>query len=97
MDDLLSYGVESLGDMLKGNANTRMAFRSVTNVMKDISKLIDEENKGIMVGLLREYQIPYTIEFTSPTEIRGCVLARLRIKTRRAARKIQESKGGSEG
>lgn len=54
MDDLLSYGAESLGSMLKNNSNTKMAFKSITDVIKDITKLIEEENKGIMRGLLRK-------------------------------------------
>ena len=54
MDDLLSYGVESFGSMLKGNSNTKTAFKAIADVMEDISKLIAEENKGMVRSVFRE-------------------------------------------
>ena len=53
MDDLLNYGVESLGSMLKGNLNTKTAFKAIADVMESISQLIDEENKGMVQGVFR--------------------------------------------
>ena len=53
MDDLLNYGVESLGSMLKGNSNTKTAFKAIADVMKSISKLIAEESKGMVRGAFR--------------------------------------------
>lgn len=55
MDDLVIYGVESLGGMLKSNSNTKMAFKSIADVIEEISTIIDEENRGTVVGLIREY------------------------------------------
>ena len=54
MDDLLNYGVESLGSMLKGNSNTKTAFKGIAGVMESISKLIAEENKGMLRGVFRK-------------------------------------------
>lgn len=54
MDDLLNYGVEVLGNMLKGNSSTKMAFKSITDAMEEMSKLINEENRGIVLSLIRE-------------------------------------------
>lgn len=54
MDDLLSYGVEDLGDMLKSNSNTKKAFQSIADVIDEISKVIEKEDKGMMGSLLRE-------------------------------------------
>lgn len=54
MGDFLSYGVEGLGSMLKESSNTRMAFKSIAVVMECISKLVCEENKGVVRGLFRK-------------------------------------------
>ena len=57
MDDLLVYGVETLGGMLKENSNTKMAFKSIVNVFEDISNVINEENKGIVQSFIRKVLI----------------------------------------
>ena len=54
MDDLLSHGVERVGGLLKRNTNTKKAFQVIADVFRDISKLIEGENKGVVRGLLRK-------------------------------------------
>lgn len=54
MDYHLSYGVEGLQDMLESSSNTKKAFQSFVGVIKEISGVIDEGDKGIMAGLFRE-------------------------------------------
>lgn len=60
MDDLLSYGVEKLESMLRSNLMTKNAFQSIADVFEELSMVIEEENKGLMASLLREYQLLYT-------------------------------------
>ena len=62
MDDLLKYGADRLGDMLKSNpAATKKAFQVVAEVFEEISTVIEKENKRIMTSFIREYQLLYTI------------------------------------
>lgn len=61
MDDLLNYGVEKLEIMLMSNPTTREAFQTIADVFEEISTVIEEENRGIIAGLIREYYILYTL------------------------------------
>lgn len=56
MDDLLVYGVEELSGLLKENANTRFAFRTIVDVIADISEFISAEDKGVVRTLIRKLQ-----------------------------------------
>ena len=60
MDDLLTYGVDRLEDMLKSNPTTKKAFQVVAEVFEEISTVIEKENKGIMTSFIRKYQLLYT-------------------------------------
>ena len=60
MDDLLTYGVDRLEDMLKNNTATKKAFQVVAEVFEEISTVIEKEDKGIMSSAIREYQLLYT-------------------------------------
>ena len=51
MDDLLHNGVERLGGLLKENLNTRTAFGSITEVVKDVSEVIKTRSKRALGGL----------------------------------------------
>ena len=51
MDDLLAYGVEELGDMLKESPNTRAAFKSITEIVKEISEVIKTRSMRALGGL----------------------------------------------
>lgn len=65
MDDLLSYGVERLEVMLKSNTDTKKAFQTMTGVIEEISKEIEEENKGPIVGFFRASLLSSTLQCTS--------------------------------
>lgn len=53
MDDFLNSGLETLGNVLRTDSTTKAAFKSLAGVFEEISKLIREQNKG-MVGSLCE-------------------------------------------
>lgn len=57
MDDLLNYGVENLGDMLKGNSHTKIAFKLIADAIEDISEVINEKNKGTLISAIREFDM----------------------------------------
>lgn len=81
MDDLLIYGVEKLEGMLKSNPDTKKAFKSIAGVFEEISAVIEEDNKGMIASLVREYlilsEVFYFIKFTAN---RRHILGKLRIK-----------------
>ena len=53
MDEILKHGVEKLSDMLRTSSDTKDPFKSMANVFEDISKYIEEENKGPFGKFLR--------------------------------------------
>lgn len=57
MDELLNCGVESFESMLKENSNTKTAFRSITDVIEETSKVFEEENKGTFKSAIRESNV----------------------------------------
>ena len=46
MDEILKHGVEKLSDMLRTSSDTKDSFKSMANVFEEISKYIEEQNKG---------------------------------------------------
>ena len=64
MDELLFYGVEKLEGMLKSNSDTKKAFQSIAGVFEEIAAVIEEENRGMIAGFLREYFILPAFYFT---------------------------------
>lgn len=56
MDDLLSYGVEEMGDALSVNSSTKAAFRSTVSAIEGISKFIEEQNTGMTGSLFRKFK-----------------------------------------
>lgn len=56
MDDLLSYGLEERSGVLEKNSNTRIAFKSIVDVISDISKFVSEQDEGAFKTLIRKLQ-----------------------------------------
>lgn len=56
MNDLLNCGLEARSGILKESSNTRMAFKSIVNVISDISKFISEQDKGTVNTLIRKLE-----------------------------------------
>ena len=63
MDDLLRYGVEELDGVLRVNSTTKAAFKSLVNVMEEVSGFIEEQNKGVISSLLRKHSVPDLVSF----------------------------------
>ena len=53
MDEILKHGVEKLSDTLKTSSDTKDSFKSMASVFKEISKYIEEQNKGPVRNFLR--------------------------------------------
>ena len=53
MDEILKHGVEKLSDMLETSSDTKDSFKSMANVFEEISKYIEEQNKGTVRNFLR--------------------------------------------
>ena len=53
MDEILKHGVEKLSDMLRTSSDTKDSFKSMANVFEEISKYIEEQNKGPVRNFLR--------------------------------------------
>ena len=53
MDEILKHGVEKLSDMLRTSSDTKDSFKSMANVFEEISKYIEEQNKGTVRNFLR--------------------------------------------
>lgn len=78
MDDLLNYGVEELSGLLKENANTRFAFRTIVDVIADISEFISAEDKGVVRTLVRKLQKSIMLCSTKAAYVhRRCLLVGL--------------------
>ena len=69
MDDLLTYGAERLGGMLKENSNTKVAFKSIKEVIEEISEFMRERSKRVAGGLRESCVL---------TSVRWCILMALR-------------------
>ena len=51
MDDLLIHGVERLGGILKINSDTRAAFESIVDVVKEVSEHMKKRSRRALGGL----------------------------------------------
>lgn len=53
MDEILKHKVEKLSETLRTNSDTKDSFESMAKVFKEISKYIEEQNKGLVDNFLR--------------------------------------------
>ena len=51
MSGLLDSGMESLGSVLMVNSITKGTFKLLVGVLKEITDLVNEQNKGMERGL----------------------------------------------
>ena len=88
--------MEGLGSVLMVNSATKGAFRSLAGVLKEITDLVNEQNKGMARGLrelfARVSRLPSIL-----TEPSWRALVELRFEARRAEGETQEGKGGTTG
>lgn len=94
MSELLDSGMEALGPVLKVNHTTRGPFGLLADVFKEITDLVNEQNKGMVGGLcelfVRAFRSANVLTVSSWRALIG-----LRIKAGRAKGETQEGKGGS--
>lgn len=50
MSELLDYGVEELGGIIRVNSSTKTAFKNITGVFEEIYNEIKEQNQGTAGG-----------------------------------------------
>ena len=53
MDEVLKHGVEKLSEILRTNSDTEDSFELMAKVFEEISKYIEEQNKGPVGNFLR--------------------------------------------
>ena len=65
MNAFLGSGMENLADMLQKSSNTKVAFKSITDVIQSFSKLISEEvgNRSMWSRLFRKDLVSELNEF----------------------------------
>lgn len=76
MDEVLKHGVEKLSEILRTNPDTEDTFESMAKVFEEISKYIEEQNRGPVDNFIR----------MSPcfSSFRYCTLKKRRTRSARA-------------
>lgn len=68
MDDLLKYRAEGFAELLVTSADTRVAFKSIVEVFKEVTKLIKKQDKGMIKSLFRKCITMIILFITKPSD-----------------------------